>query len=182
MLTKCLALRLTDGFRKLRGCRDNVLILHTLVDDMLEQGHHLVVTFVDYSATFDSVSHKFIDTALTDAVTSVKSRAIFRAIYREALVTTRVVDMDDKYVQSKPFPIRRGVVQGDITSPLFFVLSLHLILMCHDNVSDKGVPFAGDIIHTLPYADDVDLLDKDGNRPYHIHRSGIQIGPRHENK
>ena len=97
MLTKCLALRLTDGFRKIRGCRDNVLMLRTLVDDMLEQGHRLVVTFVDYSATFDSVSHKFIDTVLTDTVTSVKSLTIFRAIYRATLVTTRVVDMDDIY-------------------------------------------------------------------------------------
>ena len=70
-------------------------------------------------------------------------------------------EIDGERVQSKPFPIRRGVVQGDITSPLYFVLALQLILKRHDNVSGKGVPFAGDTIHTLAYADDAALLDKD---------------------
>ena len=112
----------------LRGCRDNVMMLRTLIEDMLERGEQVVATFVDYSAAFDSVSHKFIDTALADAGVSAKSRAIFRAIYKAASATTRVADTDGKYVQSKSFPIRRGVVQGDITSPLYFVIDLQLIL------------------------------------------------------
>ena len=149
------------GFRKLRGCRDNVMMLRTLIEDMMEQGQRLVATFVDYSAAFDSVSHKFIDTALADAGASAKSRAIFRAIYQAASATTRVADTDNKYVQSRPFPIRRGVVQGDITSPLFFVIALQLILKRHDKVCGKGVQFAGDNVHTLAYADDAALLDKD---------------------
>ena len=74
------------------------MMLRTLIEDMLEQGERLVATFVDYSAAFDSVSHKFIDTALSDAGASAKSRAIFRAIYRAASATTRVTDTDDNYV------------------------------------------------------------------------------------
>ena len=71
-------------------------------------------------------------------------------------------DTDDKHVMSKSFPIRRGVVQGDITSPLYFVLALQLILKRHDNVSGKGICLSnGDTIHTLAYADDAALLDKD---------------------
>ena len=53
------------------------------------------------------------------------------------------------------------MVQGDITSPLFFVLALQLILKRHDKVSGKDVPFSGDIVHTLAYADDAALLDRD---------------------
>jgi hypothetical protein len=70
------------GFRKHRGCRDNVMILRTLYDEMLEQGKDLYVTFIDYSAAFDSISHKFLDRALKEAGASAKSRALFRAIYR----------------------------------------------------------------------------------------------------
>ena len=55
------------GFRQGRGCRDNVLILRTLVDKMLKEGKPLVLTFIDYSAAFDSVTHKFLDTALGEA-------------------------------------------------------------------------------------------------------------------
>ena len=47
------------GFRKQRGCRDNILLLRTIYEDMLQQGKKLYVTFIDYSAAFDSVSHKF---------------------------------------------------------------------------------------------------------------------------
>ena len=70
------------------------MTLRTLVEDMLEQGERLVATFVDYSAAFDTVSHKFLDLALADAGASHKSRAIFRAIYRAASASTKVPDTD----------------------------------------------------------------------------------------
>ena len=38
------------GFRKQRGCRDNVLLLRAVYDRMLREGKHLYVTFIDYSA------------------------------------------------------------------------------------------------------------------------------------
>ena len=83
VLNQCLLQRLeieTDsflsdwqaGFRKNRGCRDNVLTLRSLYDAILEEGRKMYVTFIDYSAAFDSVSHKFIDKAL--AKSSVRFR------------------------------------------------------------------------------------------------------------
>ena len=41
------------GFRQGRGCRDNVLILRTLIEKMLREDKPLVLTFIDYSAAFD---------------------------------------------------------------------------------------------------------------------------------
>ena len=52
------------GFRKQRGCRDNILILHTLCIEMLNADKTLHTTHIDYSAAFDSVSHKLLDVAL----------------------------------------------------------------------------------------------------------------------
>ena len=60
---------------------DNVMVLRTLVEDMLKQRRKVVTTFVDYSAAFDSVSHKFLDVVLADAGDSTKSCVIFREIY-----------------------------------------------------------------------------------------------------
>ena len=57
----------------------------------------------------------------------------------------------------------RGVIQGDITSPLFFILALELILKTHDLIPGKGVEFGGENVHTLGYADDAALLDSDIN-------------------
>ena len=82
------------GFRKLRGCRDNTMTLATIFDEMLEEGERLCATFIDYSAAFDSVSHKFLDQALRDAKVSDKSRSLFRAIYKAVSATTKVSATD----------------------------------------------------------------------------------------
>ena len=168
--TQCLLARLNKetngflaewqaGFRSNRGCRDNVLVLRTLYDDMIDKGKELYVSFIDYSAAFDTVSHKFIDRALAEAGASVKTRAIFRAIYQAATARTEVEGIDGKKILSNLFPIRRGVVQGDITSPIYFVLTLELILRLHDKHKQKGVDFGGHRLHTLGYADDAALID-----------------------
>lgn len=127
---------------------------------MLSLGETITVTFIDYSTAFDSVSHHFLDTTLKDAGVPVKLRAMFRAVYRSASAYTTVATADGKKVKSDTFPINRGVVQGDITSPLYFILALELILRIHDQIEDKGVPLADVIIHTLGYADDAALIDR----------------------
>ena len=55
---------------------------------------------------------------------------------------------------SDSFPIRRGVLQGDITSPVYFILTLEIILCEHDK-DPAGVPFGDRFVHTLDYVDDV---------------------------
>ena len=57
------------------------------------------------------------------------------------------------------FKISRGVLQGDILSPLFFILTLEYILRMHDTTHSKGVNLGGSRIHTLGYADDLALTD-----------------------
>ena len=85
------------------------MIFRTLVDDVLDQGQEICATFIDYTAAFDSVSHKFIDEALEQAGgASVKTRRMFRAIYNSASATTKVDSVDGKTAMSPSFPIRRG--------------------------------------------------------------------------
>ena len=49
------------GFRARRGCRDNTLLLRILYDYIIKNNKSCVVTFIDYTAAFDSISHKFMD-------------------------------------------------------------------------------------------------------------------------
>ena len=137
------------------------MILRSVYDDMIDMGKTLYVTFIDYTAAFDSVSHKFLDEALQRAGASAKSRALFRAVYVVANAVTKVTGTDGKEIFSEPFAINRGVIQGDILSPLYFILALELILRRHDDIAGKGVDFGGERLHTLGYADDADLLDGD---------------------
>ena len=99
----------------------------------------MILTFIDYSAAFDSVGHKFLDSALGEAKAKPKTRAIFRSIYGSASARTKVRDTDGKHVLSEAFPVRRGVVQGDITSPIYFIIALEAILRRYDNSPHKGV-------------------------------------------
>ena len=96
------------GFRKNRGCRDNILLLRTIYDDMLDTGKTLYVTFVDYTAAFDSVSHKFLDRALQEAGASDKSRSLFRAVYLVVSAVTKVASTDgtDIYIYGDPFSLK----------------------------------------------------------------------------
>ena len=68
------------GFRPERGCRDNILLLRVLFDQIIKDNFNLFVTYIDYSAAFDSISHKFLDRSLAAAGASRKTRAMFRAI------------------------------------------------------------------------------------------------------
>ena len=49
------------GFHPERGCRDNILLLRVLYDQVINADSKMCVTYIDYSAAFDSVFHKFLD-------------------------------------------------------------------------------------------------------------------------
>ena len=116
----------------------NILLLRVLYDQIIRNDRRCVVTYIDYSAAFDSVSHKFIDATLADAGASRKTRAIFRAIYEAAAGVARVSGIDGTYSFSGAFSVGRGVIQGDIISPVLFVLALDQLVQSFDR-SGKGV-------------------------------------------
>ena len=166
------------GFRANRGCRDNSMVLRTICDEMIQIGEKIAITFVDYSAAFDTVSHKFIDRALKDAGAPPKVRAMFRAVYAAATAYATAPTTDGKKINSPTFEINRGVLQGDITSPVYFILALELILRLHDQ-QPEGVPLLDTIISTLGYADDLGLLNKgdaDGIKKASERITAIAIG------
>ena len=78
------------GFRKARGCRDNVLILKLIIDELVRAEQEAVVTFIDYTAAFDSLSHRYLDESLAEAKVSPKVRRIIRAIYGAATGAVRI--------------------------------------------------------------------------------------------
>ena len=81
------------GFRAKRGCRDNILLLRVLYDQVINRNEACIVTYIDYTSAFDSVSHKFMDATLAAAGASAKSRAIFRAIYSASAGIKRLLPL-----------------------------------------------------------------------------------------
>ena len=72
------------GFRSAGGCRDNVCALGWFIDMVLREGRQAVVTFIDYSAAFDTESQLFFDIALAETGVSSKVRRIVQAIFAAA--------------------------------------------------------------------------------------------------
>ena len=148
------------GFRRGRGCRDNILLLRVLYDQVIQSKSSCIVTFIDYTAAFDSVSHRFMDYTLAKAGASRKSRAIFRAIYSAAAGVARVRSTDGKFIFSGSFDIGRGVIQGDIVSPVLFIMALDQLVQEFDNTGE-GVKCGRILkIRVLGYADDAALAER----------------------
>jgi len=165
------------GFRKLRSTRDNIHLLAELMDAVLESQKTCVVTFIDFTAAFDSVSHKFLEKSLLRAGASDKSIAIFKAIYSKSSARVRVTTPGGEEVFSSPFPVNRGVIQGDIFSPLCFIVALEAIMRDHGGAGT--VSALGVLIDRLEYADDAALIDADAEQAT-IRVSRLCAGAEHE--
>lgn len=124
------------------------------------------IAFLDYIATFDSIDHCFLDEALYHAGATEKTRALIRAIYRNATATVRASDSAGKRALSEASSIDRGVVQGDIVSPYCSILALQLIFLeCDDDPNHGIILQAGTNravrVKALKYADDIATISPD---------------------
>ena len=108
------------------------MLLRIIYEQVINENSTCVVTFIDFAAAFDSVSHKYIDAALAKAGASRKCRKIFREIYAVATGVTRVNGTNGQRILSAAFNVGRGVIQGDIISPILFILALDQLVRTHD--------------------------------------------------
>ena len=144
------------GFRGGRGCRDNILLLRVIYDNIIVNNKNCVVTYIDFAVAFDSVSHKFLDEALAKAGAKCKTRAMLRAIYAAAQGAAQVRSDNGAFHMSQAFEVSRGVIQGDIISPILFIIALLDQLVQEKDAVGQGVR-VGKIkeLKVLGYADDV---------------------------
>ena len=61
-----------SAFRSNRSCRDHITLLRIFIDRVLELQESAVITFLDLTNAFGSVSQKFLDEALGDAPSLVR--------------------------------------------------------------------------------------------------------------
>ena len=148
-----------SGFRKGRGYRDNILLLRILYDNIIRGDKSCTVTYIDYAAAFDSVSHKFLDAALAKAGAKRKTRKIFRSIYEAAAGTVRINGTNGTHVFAENFNLERGVIQGDIISPILFILAIDQLVQTYDTHGTGHKCSEILTIRILGYADDAALIE-----------------------
>ena len=99
---------------------------------LIEEAQLAVITFIDYTAAFDTESQLFLDEALRQSNVSIKVRRVIQSIFSVASGCVRTRNPDGSTNDSEPFDISRGVLQGDIFSPVAFIAGLMHIFRRHD--------------------------------------------------
>ena len=149
------------GFRKNRGCRDNITILVTVINHLLKTAEQevsqCVMTYIDFTAAFDSIKHSYLISALKEYNVPLKYCRLVKLIYDSAAMRVRIQEVGGKKSYSRNINIRRGVIQGDIPSPVCFLVALDKLLKDHGQL-DKGILISTNLsISELDYADDCAL-------------------------
>merc|ERR1712048_1308817 len=105
------------GFRKDRGCRDNIFILISAILHLLDQSADTartlgIITYIDFTAAFDSILHSYLLNALREYGVPMKYCRLVQAIYNSAKVRVKIQEVSRSKKYSRPVSIKRGVIQG----------------------------------------------------------------------
>ena len=144
------------GFRAGMGYRDCTTTLREMVDRAHRLGGKITVMIVlmDLKDAFSTVVHSFLMAALKFADVPAKLRRLIECIYKVATGRVREKGADGVDVFSEPFNIDRGILQGDIMSPILFILGFAIIFMAV-KFQKEGMKMSEKLcVENLEYADD----------------------------
>lgn len=149
------------GFVPDKCCLDNTFVLMASINQQLRLSKRKVYAlFVDYKRAFDSVNHKKILIFLYELGVSSKFLRILANMYAHA--NLRVRQGPDC---SERIEITEGVLQGEILSPLLFILFLSDLESFFRARGARGISIdAFTDVLVLLYADDIVFLSENAVR------------------
>ena len=109
------------GFRKGFSTMDHLHAVNQLIEKCAEYKIPLAVALVDYNKAFDSVEIQDVIEALKEQEDDEVCIEVLKHIYRHAKSFFRL------HKDSKPFKLKKGVRQGDTSSPKLFSACLEKV-------------------------------------------------------
>ncbi|KAE9412410.1 hypothetical protein Angca_002983, partial [Angiostrongylus cantonensis] len=111
------------GFRKEFSTMDNIHTLTRLIEVSREYKRPLCLTFIDLEKAFDSIEIEAVMEALGNQGVPTQYIKILRELYNN--FTTKISPFyNDINVDDINIDVKRGVRQGDTTSPKLFIATL----------------------------------------------------------
>jgi len=107
----------------INGTFEHIFSVSAILDNALLHHLPLAMTFIDLKNAFGSVSHTYIDNILEHISLPVEFRSYISSLYSELIGF-----IETKEWKTDPFPIGRGVFQGDTLSPLIFLVAFNPII------------------------------------------------------
>ena len=144
------------GFRKQRGCRDQVLALVLLGQtEMVRADRGMLVAFIDFAKAYDKVDRGKLWRCLEQLGVNGRFLRFLKALYQDSSCRVRVHDR-----LSEEFEVGTGLRQGCVLSPLLFSLYINgVVTRLHEGKC--GVQCGGDMVPGLLFADDTSLVASD---------------------
>ena len=142
------------GFRKGRRTRDQIVIIHWIIEKAREFHKNIYFCFIDYTKAFDCVDHNKLWKVLQEMGIPDHLTCLLRNLYvgQEATVRTGHETTDW-------FQIGKGERQVCILSPCLFNLYAEYIMRNTGiDEAQAGNKIAGRNINNLRYADDTTLM------------------------
>ena len=142
------------GFRKGRGTRNEIAIIHQIIEKARDFQKNIYFCFIDYAKAFDCVDHKKLWKILIEMGIPDHLTCPLRNLYAGQEATVRTGHGTKNW-----FQIGKGVRQGCILSTCSFNLYAEYIMRNAGlKVAQAGIKIAGRNINNLRYADDTTLM------------------------
>ena len=141
-------------FRKGRGTRDQVSIIHWIIEKSKEFQKNIYFCFIDYAKAFDCVDHNKLWKILQEMGIPDHLTRLLRNLYARQEATVRTGHGTTDW-----FKIGKGVHQGCILSPcLFNVYAVYIMRNAGLDEAQSGIKIARRNINNLRYVDDTTLM------------------------
>ena len=143
------------GFRKGRGCRDQLLTLVLLGQVKAVAKRGMLAGFIDFKKAYDRVDRGKLWGCLEKMGIRGRVTAFLKAVYSDVSCEVKVGEKC-----SEPFGVSCGLRQGCILLPLLFSLYVNS-LVYKLKEAEVGVKCGSQVIPVLLYADDTVILAED---------------------
>eukprot|EP01052_Picozoa_sp_SAG31_P019005 SAG31_NODE_1368_length_8614_cov_12.018203_6_plen_297_part_00 len=120
------------AYQRHRSTTDLLLLTKLIQWRCQALGLELLEGQTDLAGAFDTVSHKAMDAAITEAGASPKTRNLFRLLYSSMTARVRARSANGNTHISRAYELNRGGAQGSVLMPLLFILTVHYLDKRHD--------------------------------------------------
>ena len=142
------------GFRRGKGYMDHIVSFRNIIEQSTEWNAPLCIGFIYFKKAFDSIHHETLWKILRHYGLPQKIVGLISVLYKSFECS---VLMDS--TQTDYFPVKSGVRQGCILSPILFNITLDYIMRHTTQNVRHGIQWTMfSQIEDLDYADDIALL------------------------
>ena len=139
------------GFRKQKGCVDQIFTLRNIIEQCMEWQRQLYVNFVDFEKAFDSIHRDCLWSILRHYGIPSKLVHLIKSFYRNFRCS---VGHSDTF-----FEVKTGVRQGCVMSAILFNLAIDWVMRRTTEDTPKGIRWSlFTTLDDLDFADDLALL------------------------